>query len=72
MRNFYIFILLLNSFNICGQIEGSWRLDPNPGSLVVSSLSGALGTVHWSINATEILERSCSWDDSIFLMQMEI
>jgi len=65
MRNFYIFILLLNSFNICGQIEGSWRLDPNPGSLVVSSLSGALGTVYWSINATEILERSCSWDDSI-------
>ena len=65
MKNFYIFILLLNSFNIYGQIEGSWRLDPNPGSLVVSSLSGGLGTQYWSINATEILERSCSWDDSI-------
>jgi len=65
MKKIYTLILLSISISLSAQIEGTWKLDPNPGSMAVSSDSGAAGTVYFAIDAPGVSTRACSWDDSI-------
>jgi hypothetical protein len=65
MKKIYTLIFTVVSLTFTAQIEGTWKLDPNPGSMTVSSDSGAAGTVHWAIDAAGVSTRACSWDDSV-------
>jgi hypothetical protein len=63
MKKIYIFILLLTSFSISAQIEGSWSLSPTAGCLGVGPDSA--NTSWWTLDANGVIERSCLMDDSI-------
>ena len=65
MKKIYTLIFTVVSLTFTAQIEGTWKLDPNPGSMTVSSDSGAAGSVYWAIDAAGVSTRACSWDDSI-------
>ena len=49
MKKIYTLIFTVVSLTLSAQIEGTWKLDPNPGSMTVSSDSGAAGSVYWAI-----------------------
>jgi hypothetical protein len=62
MRKIYtLFILAFACSFSYAQVEGTWQIAPEPNSLAVGPGLGDFSW--WSINADEVIQRSCYYDD---------
>lgn len=62
-KYYFLSAIVFMALNAIAQIEGTWRLAPNPGALAVGPAQGEY--VWWSNSMADVATRSCLFDDSI-------